>query len=274
MFTRFKPFVWFGMFMLVVGLACGAFGGGEPTPVPPTPVPPTSPPTQALIPTVPPTPTPLPAPTQPPPPTPTPEPPSVDPVTTGPEPFYIEEFDGGLENFSYFVQRGVDKGEEMLYAEDGKLVFNIDTRNTWVYVLYEPFTYEAVRIGIEAENRGKNSQSISLICNYSPDGWIEFNMGGDGLYSILAYNALEGTGYNLLYNGGSTDIKLGKDTNQYVAECADDTITLWINGVETRSQPIPKDYRFLDEGQVGFSVSSFESLPVVVEVEWFGIEQP
>ncbi|NJN44697.1 MAG: hypothetical protein HC806_08255 [Anaerolineae bacterium] len=138
-----------------------------------------------------------------------------------------------------------------------------------------PLDYRNVRIGVEAENLGKNSQSISLFCRYEEGrGWIEFNIAGDGTYNILAYNELEGTGYKLLFNGGSTAIKIGKATNTYIAECIEDELALYINGVEVKTMPIPNAYRFLDEGEVGFSVSSFDSLPVFVELDWFWIESP
>ncbi|NUM46835.1 MAG: hypothetical protein HUU38_19185, partial [Anaerolineales bacterium] len=194
--------------------------------------------------------------------------------------YYFEEFDGSSSSFYpdeylYFVTNGPDEVDEDVYVDNGKLVFEIDTRDTYIYLYYYPWLYEDVRIGLEADNLGANSQSVSLFCRYDPDrGWIEFNIAGDGTYNIFAYDILGGTGYNLLFNGGSTAINIGKKVNTYVAECIGEEIALYVNDVEVKTMTIPNAYQFIREGTVGFSVSSFNSVPVLVEIEWFGIEEP
>lgn len=205
--------------------------------------------------------------------------PTEEPVAEAPA-YYLEEFDGSSlsfypSNYFYFIQSGPDEVSEDVYVENGKLVFKIDTRDTYIYIYYNPWLYEDARIGMEADNRGANSQSVSLFCRYDPDqGWIEFNIAGDGTYNILAYDALGGSDYNLLFNGSSTAINIGKKVNTYVAECIGDEIALYINDVEVKTMGIPNAYQFIREGTVGFSVSSFNSIPVLVEIEWFGIEAP
>lgn len=283
-----KPFMWLVLFMMIIGLACGA-PASTPTAVPPTPEPPTATtvPTNTPEPTaVPPTdvpPTDVPAPTDVPPtdvPAPTDAPPPTDVPVEEPPAYYIEEFDGSAnsyypDQYLYFVTNGPDQVDEDVYTDNGKLVFEIDTKDTYIYLYYNYWLYEDVRIGLEADNLGANSQSVSLFCRYDPDrGWIEFNIAGDGTYNILAYDALSGDGYTLLFNGGSTAINIGKKVNTYVAECIGDEITLYANDQLVKTMTIPNAYQFIREGTVGFSVSSFNSLPVVVEMEWFGIEQP
>ncbi|GAB4578407.1 MAG: hypothetical protein Fur0022_11420 [Anaerolineales bacterium] len=281
----YKPFVWLGLFILIVGLACGA-SSGEPTPVPPTPEPPTAtavPPTEVPAPTatpVPPTDTPVPTDVPPTDAPPTDAPPPTEVPLEEPPAYYIEEFDGSSssyypDQYLYFVAQGPDEVNEDVYLDDGKLVFEIDTRDTYIYLYYNYWLYEDVRIGLEADNLGANSQSVSLFCRYDPDrGWIEFNIAGDGTYTIYAYDALGGNGYVQLFSGGSTAINIGKKVNVYVAECIGDEIALYANDVEVRTMTIPNAYQFIREGTVGFSVSSFNSVPVLVEVEWFGIEAP
>lgn len=285
-FRAFTPFILLGLFIFVVGLACGA-STGDPTAVPPTAVPPTAVPPTDVPPTdvptataVPPTETPVPTEV---PPTDVPAtevpPPTDIPIAEAPA-YYFEEFDGSASSFYpsdyyYFIMNGPDEMDEDVYSDNGKLVFEIDTEDTYIYLYYGPWIYTDVRIGLEADNLGANSQSISLFCRYDDTrGWIEFNIAGDGTYNILAFDELGGTGYNLLYNGGSTAIKIGKQTNTYVAECIGDEIALYVNDVEVKTMTIPNAYRFIDEGYVGFSVSSFNNVPVVVEMEWFGIEEP
>ena len=270
-----QPFIWLAIFMLVVGLACG-LGGGDPTATPPPP------PTNAPLPTNPPvqpTNTALPLPTNTPPPTsppvqdPTDPPPTDPPVSNEPPVYYIEEFDAGLENYTYFVFNGVDGGSEMVFLDNGNLSFNIDNRDTWVYVSYDPYLYGDVRIGLSAENRGVNSQRVSLICRLSSDGWFEFNIGGDGLYEVYVFDTLTNN-FHLIGNGGSNNIRLGRDTNIYIAECIGNQLALYVNDTLVNTFTIPSDFRFMDEGQVGFAVSSFNSLPVVMNINWFGIEAP
>lgn len=283
-----NPFVWLGLFLLVVGLACGA-AASTPTPVPPTSVPPSPtaiPPTDTPVPTeVPPTevpPTATPVPTEVPPteaPATEAPPPTDQPVDEAPA-YYIEEFDGSsssyfLSDYYYFIPSGPDDAvDESIELNDGYLSFNIATEQTYIYWYYSPWYYTDIRIGMEAENIGKNSQYVSLFCRYDPDrGWIEFNVAGDGTYSIYAFDVSDND-YHLINNGGSTAIKIGKQTNEYIAECIGDEIALYVNGQEVIIMTIPNAYRFLDEGYAGFSVGSASSTPVIVDVNWFGIEEP
>ncbi len=278
----FKPFLWLAVLVFSAGLAC-SIGGANSTPTPvPTPTvlssPTDPPPSPTTSPTQTPLPTNTPQPTDPPSATATSGETQVVPtdtqaVSTEPEVYYVEEFDDDLSNYSYFVFTGVDGGTDMIFTENGALAFNIADQQTWVYVTYDPWVYADVRIGVSAENQGVNSQRVSLLCRVSEDGWFEFNIGGDGLWEVWVYDDFA-EDFFLIGNGGSTDINLGKDTNIYVAECIGDTLSLYINGILARTLTIPIDYRSLAEGQVGLAVSSFEAVPVMIEIGWFGIEAP
>lgn len=192
--------------------------------------------------------------------------------TTGGElpAYFTEEWDAGAGNWSYFLMNG-NEAEMNLYTDAGRIFFDLAGQNLWVYLTYDPYIYEDVYIAAEAENRGKNTNNVSLICRYNSDGWYEFNIGNDGLYSILAYDA-GAQEYSLLFNGGSTAIRSGKDTNVYLGVCQGNTLTLYINGELARSVT---DSRFnFREGQVGISVSSFDVTPINVEFERVEIGQP
>ena len=196
---------------------------------------------------------------------------AVDEITDAPsgaEPYFVEEFDGSLASWTYFLTSG-DEDDMELYNESGKLVFDLQGENLWVYLTYDEFTYQDVRIDVEAENIGNNNNNVSLICRLSDRGWYEFNVANNGLYSILFFDELDDQ-YELLYNGGSTAIRTGRDTNQYTAICEGDELTLLINNVEARSITNTA----LSEGLVGVSVASFELLPVLVELEWVSISLP
>ena len=188
------------------------------------------------------------------------------------EAFFTDQFDNGLDNYSYFMMSGDSDDPDMdIYSEDSNLIFDLKGAYLWPYLTYDPYTYEDVDVSFEAENLGLNNNNVSIICRYDPDrGWYEFNIANNGLYSILYYDAISTKDYKNLFNGGSYSINMGKATNTYEATCKGDTLTLYINGVETRSV---KDNN-LKKGQVGISVSSFEDYPILVNVDWLKISNP
>lgn len=190
--------------------------------------------------------------------------------------FFTDHFDGDISNYSYFEwheeYQGAAADSTVIPTEkNGAMVFDLRNPEKYVYVNYKPFSYTNVRLDLRATNRGKNSNSVSLICRYSDQGWYEFNVQNDGLYSILAYVVADGKYYNI-YDGGSNLIKQGKDTNDYTFICNGNTLTAGVNGTQVKSVT-EKTYNFT-EGLVGFGVSSFQSLPVLVEVTAFKISEP
>jgi len=254
-----KPFVFLVVVRAMVSLAC--LGSGDtPTAEPPPPPPLTEEPQQPEQPAQ----TEEPAPTE-------------EPAAPAAEEFFTEEFEGDVSNWTYFNILGSDETNESglsLETDDGYLVFDIATKNLYTYFMYDPFEYKDVAIELRSENRGTNNNAISLVCRYNDEGWYEINIQNSGLYNILAatYNASGDIVYNFLADGGSNKIKVGKDINEYKMICRERTISLYINGFETR---IIEDNQYvLRDGQVGFSVSSFSDPTVKVEVDWVKISQP
>jgi len=191
-------------------------------------------------------------------------------VDDEPLPYFTEEFDGDIDSWSYFMMNGKEDNMD-LYTEDGYLVFDLQGQNQWVYLTYDEYTYSDVLVEVLADNRGKNNNNVSLICRYSDEGWYEFTISNNGLYWIYAYSELVGD-YVMLYNGGSTHIKMGKDINQYTAICEGQTLKLYINGFFEK-EIVDKKHNFR-EGLVGVSVSSFETLPILVKIDYMTIDQP
>ena len=245
-----KPFGFLVIMMILTGLAC--LSSSE-TPTPELP---------------PPSPTELP-------PQPTPPEPTASPQVA--EKFFTEEFDGDLSNWTYFNVLGSTKANESglsLEVVDGYLSFDITTKELYTYVIYDPFTYKDVVIELRAENLGTNNNAIGMVCRYSNEGWYEIDIQNNGLYKIFAasYDASGNVVYHSLADGGSNKIKVGKETNEYKMGCKDRTISLYINGFETR---VLEDNQYvLPEGQVGFSVASFNDPTVKVKVDWVKISQP
>ncbi len=158
---------------------------------------------------------------------------------------------------------------------DGHLAFDLNAKGLWVYAMYTGAEYTDVKMEVTADNRGTNDNNVSLICRYSKEhGWYEFNIANNGLYDILFANVTPDNKvtYGKLADGGSNKIHQGKQTNTYGIACKGRTLTLSINGFDTRR--VDDNEHVLDKGQVGVSVSSFNSLPVTVNVDSVTISQP
>ena len=259
-----RPLLFFVSLLLIVGLACSFGRGGNPTATPqPTAV-------QVIEPTT--------APTEAPP-EPTAVPPTEEPPVPQAEEFFTEEFDNPLSSdwsiFTVTASNDADPDKVTVDAQDGNLVWNFDSEYVYYYLFYSAFDYEDARVDVRADNRGRNNNSISLICRYDPDvGWYEFNIANNGLYDIL-YAEVTSNGeiaYNTIANGGSNAIKQGKEVNEYAITCKGDELTLFINGDEVNS--LTENNYGLRSGQVGVSVSSFNVLPILIEMDWVKISEP
>jgi len=263
-----QPIFFFTALILLVGLACSAVGGGGNPTQPPAPTQPVQ-----VIPTESaPEPTAVP-PTEEPPPLPT------EPPAPQSQQFFTEEFDTPLSSeWDVLTVTGTDDADPdkvTVESEGGKLVWNFDSEFVYYYMFYNAFDYEDVRVDVSADNRGRNNNNISLICRYDADiGWYEFNIANNGLYDIY-YAEVTSNGsiaYNRIVNGGSNSIKQGKEINEYAISCKGDVLTLYINGDEVKTVT-EKNYG-LRSGQVGMSVSSFNVLPILIEMDWFKISEP
>ena len=256
--SQFRMIFAFVALLLAVSLACS--GGATPAPatVPTNPPPPTS----ASLPT---------------------SEPVIQPTQEQPLPqnqqFFTEDFDAPLSNswsiFTVTDSNAADPEKVTVEPEDGKLIWDFESEFVYYYLFYEGFSYTDVKVEVRADNRGKNNNSVSLICHYDPEvGWYEFNIANNGLYDIY-YAEITSDGsivYNLITNGGSNDIKQGKDVNEYSITCSGNKLSLTINGKEVNTVT-EKNYG-LREGGVGVSVSAFNVLPILVEMDWLKVSQP
>ncbi len=182
--------------------------------------------------------------------------------------YYATDFDGGLGDWLYFLTNGSDDGF-VAQTVDSNLKFQIDQQNTWVYFYNDAVSMADVRIDTVAANLGRNNNNVSLLCRYSDAGWYEFNIANNGEYTILYFDGSIND-YRLLFSGGSTLIKMGKDVNEYTAVCQGNNLTLGINGTEVRTVTDKN----LKSGYAGLSVSSFNVTPIDVEFDYFVLSVP
>lgn len=260
-----RPLLFLVTLLLVVGLACKFGGGGDtPTQAPPPPtkepikVDVTSEPTEVPV-------TEAPAPTEP-------------PVPEA-QPFFTEEFDAPLSNDwssqMFYDSQWSDKEKVNVGTKDGFLVWDLDSKAIVYYLFYTAFDYEDVQIEVQADNRGKNNNLVSLLCRYDPEvGWYEFNISNSGVYVIFYAKIKEGgkVEYNRIANGGSNDIKAGLETNNYLVKCQGNELSMKINGADVITI---QDKKYgLRSGGIGLSVTSLNVTPILVEMDWMKVSEP
>jgi hypothetical protein len=255
--------------LLVVGLACSLGGGGN-TPAPaqpqqdaPVQVAPTEESVQEPTDEPAPEPTDMPAPT-------------AEPAPTNPpvvvSKFFKEEFDPGvdLSNWEYFTL-GSGSDSELKIEQDGDhLLFDLGDEDLYVYYMYANETYDDVTLTLNAENRGRNNNNVSLVCRMNEEGtqWYEFSVESGGLWYLYGVD----DSYYIIDNGGTNALKQGREVNEYQMICDGDEITLFVNGTKIKTVTDTK-YGF-NEGYAGFNISSLNVLPITVEVNWFEVSEP
>ncbi len=190
---------------------------------------------------------------------------------------YTADFTKDIGDYESFILDGstsqqIQDKSLLPFVKNGALEFNLNQKDKYVYTYYKPATYSDVRLDMTAENRGKNNNSVSLFCRYSPDdGWYEANVNNNGMLSILAYTMSDHS-YHNVYNGASTLIKTGINANTYAFTCKGQILTLEINGKVVKEI---KDVHYnLKSGLVGMSVSSYNVLPIIVDIQSFSISLP
>lgn len=264
---NFRPLILFVVFVLFVGLACNAGSGGGDTPSqpqqePPVQVQPTAEPVQEPTesapepPTAEPAPTDLPAPTEPP----------------ASSKFFREEFDSSdaLASWESFTLGSGSDSNLKIEQEDDHLLFDLGDKDLYVYYMYSAETYDDSAISLNAENRGRNNNNVSLVCRMNTDGdqWYEFSVESGGLWYLYGVDK----SYNIIDNGGTNALKQGREVNEYKLVCDGSEITMYVNGSKIKTVTDTR-YGFKD-GFVGFNISSLNVLPITVEVNWFEISEP
>lgn len=199
----------------------------------------------------------------------------ADTPTPEPQGFYTEEFDGGLDAWTFIKKSGKENAEFRVLPGDGKLMVNITPKGDepWGYLINLSVNYTDVQLEVVTTNNGNNSNGVSLVCRYSDLGWYEFWISNNGTYGIYAF----GPGGTILQAGfelakaGAPEIRTGRSENTYNATCAGDDLTLAINGKTI--QTVKAKYDFT-EGNIGIGFSAFQNNPIDLEIASLKISQP
>lgn len=190
-----------------------------------------------------------------------------------PPAFFTEEFEDTYvnENWQYFTLGSGSDSDLVIQQEEDHMLFDLGDENLYVYFMYTPYYYEDVSLTLNAENRGRNNNNVSLVCRMNDEGteWYEFSVESGGVWYLYAYSNGD---YNILDNGGTNALRQGREVNEYRMDCVSNEITMYVNGNEIKSVR-DSTYGF-NEGSVGFNISSLNVLPITVEANWFDIAQP
>ena len=145
----------------------------------------------------------------------------------------------------------------------------LNAKWTSAYAIFEHPLPPDVRLdaGVETVS-GPNRNNISLICRMTDTGWYEFSMNSGGYWYIWRY---ENGDYQKLEEGASYAINMMKKKNEITATCIGDELTFSVNGTRLGSAT---DDRFLNGGQVGVSVSTFDISGAGVKFHWFRASVP
>ena len=259
---NFRPLILFVVLLLIVGMACSAVTGDGDTPSQPVQEEPIQ--AEQDEPTA----------------VPATEEPALAPTVSAPEPteapvvskFFVEEFESGFveANWDFFTLGSGEETNLVIEQEDDHLLFDLGDEDLYVYYLYIGDEYDDVHVKLNAENRGRNNNNVSLICRFDADAgeWYEFSVESGGLWYLYAFDG----SYNIVDNGGTNALKQGKEVNEYELLCEGNELTLIVNG-DTIKKVTDTTYG-LGEGLVGFNISSLNVLPITVEVNWFEINEP
>lgn len=255
-----RPLLFFVALLVVVGMACSAFNGGTPTQPPPT-----EKPIQVEEPTPTPEPTEAPATEV------ATEPPTQAPAVSQ---FFTEEFDqdpGDAWSVD-IIGPGAEDHKDSVKTEftNSKMRIELPEKDLYFYYTFNGYSYDDVRVDLRADNRGVNTNNVSLFCRLSKDGWYEWSVGSDGVWILYAVTDK----YHQVFNGGTNTLKQGKAVNEYGLVCQGNKIAMFINGQEIKGSPFTEKKYGLRDGAVGFNISSLWVKPVIVEVDWFKVSEP
>ena len=185
------------------------------------------------------------------------------------EEYFSHDIDHDIFKWDHFLTTG-DPSGVITDLKNGKLKITINSLDTNAYYIYYNLEAEDVRLDIRVANLGTNNNNVSLVCRHSALGWYEFNIASDGLYWVYQYDPTLSDPYKQLGKGDSSSINLGKEENEYTAICTGDQLSLFINGIEG----ISITDQMLTSGGIGFSVSSHNVTPIVVEIIDFTASMP
>jgi len=193
-------------------------------------------------------------------------------ATSAPPPLYFtDEFDAPSSYWQFFQTGGIDSPLQTSF-ENGSLRLNTSMSEAWYAGIYTANTYSNVYVS--AKVSGTPSGSVGLICRYNEeDGWFEFNIASDGIYSAL-YGHWLAPGiaeYRPVANTSAGQLQPNALDYELGLSCQDDFMLLLVNGKSVRRLDVSR-FELVD-GNVGITASSFSETPMTATFDWFKVAE-
>lgn len=188
--------------------------------------------------------------------------------------FFEEEFTGDLTGWSTVVTNGEPDLLD-LRVQEGFLAFDIGDKNLTALSFFQGGSYKNVWIDLRVVNPGGTRHAVNVICRYNKEeGWYQFEVFHSGLVNLyfISWDENLKPQPTLLTEGVSSAMRAGDSANELSMVCNDRTLSLYINGALAVSYE--ENQYVLRAGQMGFGVSSFGEIPVVVKFDWMKLETP
>jgi hypothetical protein len=186
--------------------------------------------------------------------------------------FFTEEFDQDPGSFWTIdiIGPGAEKNKDKVKTEftNSRMRVELPEDDLYFYYSYLGYGYEDVRLDLRADNRGVNTNNVSLVCRSSKDGWYEWSVGSGGDWYLYAVTDK----YNLIAQGGTILQKQGKEVNEYGFQCKGKVISMFINGKEVKQSPVTDSNS--DFGMDAVLIFPPEHHACHREVDWFKVSEP
>jgi hypothetical protein len=161
---------------------------------------------------------------------------------------------------------------------DGNLLLDLTYKDVWGYFLYDPSTvYDNVEVEVIVTGL-RSTTTLALICQFSDQGWYEFDINGGGEYFVRYVDQMESDRdedkFLIMYGfiPGFKDSYATIRENTIRAGCDQNNLSLIVNDTELiRHRPGKFD---LGLGRIGLAVRTFENYPIHVTVKSITVTEP
>jgi hypothetical protein len=211
--------------------------------------------------------------------------PTVFPATQPPARLmsFVEEFDAEnrwAQDWALQFRHGNPRKQNSFKHEisDGELIFDLTYEYVWGYFLYDPaIIYNKVEMEVVVVDLN-STDTFGLICQFSDQGWYEFDINGGGKYFVRFVDNMEANRDEERYvikTGAIPAFKystIESHENTIRASCNGNKLSLSVNDTEYLNG-YPSRVA-LEQGQIGIAVRSYDKYPIHVSVKSIKVTEP
>lgn len=203
--------------------------------------------------------------------------------TAAPKASFTDNFDSMTDQWTdpFWVTSQAKPGQtySKFSVADGKLIFDLQDKETYVYKFYKELSQKDVALETKFVSKGQIYNGIAIVCRASADfsAWYEFRVTSTSTYSIYRYDRAlkekqDKNPYVELKKGGLDINTLSPSKeNVFRGVCKGNTLTLEVNG-KTITTVETGDLK--DAGLVGVGAMSADLPPVNIQFDTFSVATP